>query len=202
MSKVHVPCLRKHCASVHVATGERGRSWPAAALQSPIFFAFFALPIDAFRFSRSNRCSALGILVATAVTAPAPAPGLALCLPKCSAFSPLPRASSPSLFSHKPAFFVSSSHLFPPLPFPSHSSPLPKLFPLSTSNIRIFLRTTCPSSSVAVALFAATSAHSPLDPAKSLPAPHKKKKESGDAFDLLPTSYDRLSSSQSCQDFA
>lgn len=29
-----------------VATGERGRSWPVAALQSPVFFAFFALPIN------------------------------------------------------------------------------------------------------------------------------------------------------------
>lgn len=62
------------------------------------FFRFFRSshrPFAALSFSRSNRCSALGIRVATAVTAAAPA----LCLPKRSASSSPPQSSFFSLLS-------------------------------------------------------------------------------------------------------
>lgn len=117
----------------------RGGTWlppesvAVPGLSPPCSFRFFRFfrschrPFAAFSFSRSYRCSALGIRVATAVTAAAPA----LCLPKCAAFSPPPQSFFSFSLLSQTRFLVPSLHLFPPLPFPSHSSPLLKLFSLS-----------------------------------------------------------------------
>lgn len=153
------------------------------------FFRFFRSshrPFAALSFSRSNRCSALGIRVATAVTAAAPA----LCLPKRSASSSPPQSSFFSLLSQTrflrlvssplPASTFSlhtlrlSPNFSPPRP-PTSGSPCAPPAPRVRSLSRFSL------------LRLPTRLSTPPNPCQH----HTQKKESGDAFDLLPTTGSR-----------
>lgn len=183
------------CANACVGTWLPPESVAVPGLSPPCSLRFFRLfrsshrPFAALSFSRSNRCSALGIRVATAVTAAAPA----LCLPKCSVFPPPspellllssltnPLSSSPLFTSSRLYLFSHTLRLSPSFSLsrpPTSGSPCAPPAPRVRSLTRFSL------------LRLPTRLSTPPNPCQH----HTQKKESGDAFDL-PTSHHRLSSS-------